>query len=157
MGFGAETQAEGEKPFSWSDIEPQDVIKYGIMPEVMGRLPVIVGLEELTEADLVRILSEPKNSLCSKYQALLREDGVKLSFTPAALQEIAHLAMERGTGARGLNAIMDNCMEEIMYEVPDMENVNQCLVNRDTVITGKAKYTRQTRRVRKTPQEKIGG
>ena len=157
MGFGAETQAEGEKPFSWSDIEPQDVIKYGIMPEVMGRLPVIVGLEELTEADLVRILSEPKNSLCSKYQALLREDGVKLSFTPAALQEIAHLAMERGTGARGLNAIMDNCMEEIMYEVPDMENVNQCLVNQDTVITGKAKYTRHTRRVRKTPQKKIGG
>ena len=157
MGFGAEAPADGEKPFSWSDIEPQDVIKYGIMPEVMGRLPVIIGLEELTEQDLVRILSEPKNSLCSKYQALLREDGVRLRFTPDALAEIAHCAAERGTGARGLNAIMDKCMEDIMYEIPDLENVNQCLVNRDTVITGKAIYSHQNQNIRKTTQRKIGG
>ena len=119
---------------------PEDLVKYGLISEFIGRLPVIVGLEELSEPDLIRVLSEPKDSLCKQYQELFAKDGVKLSFTHDALEEIAHRAIERKCGARGLKAIMEEFLMKIMYELPDKNGVNECIIDRQTVLTGEAKY-----------------
>lgn len=121
-------------------MSPENLKQYGLMPELVGRLPVIVGLEELTKTDLLRILSVPKNALCRQYRALFRQDGVDLRFTKGALEEIANRAIEQKCGARGLRAIMESFMTGIMYELPDMEQVNECLIDRDTVLTGQAHY-----------------
>lgn len=107
MGFGAVPSDRKDDLFSWNKVLPEDLVKYGFLPEFIGRLPVIVGLEELSESDLIRVLSEPKDSICRQYQELFREDGVNLRFTRDALEEIAHRAIERKCGARGLKAIME--------------------------------------------------
>ncbi len=140
MGFGAVQTDQKDDVFSWNKVLPEDLIKYGLMPEFIGRLPVIVGLEELSESDLSRVLSEPKDSICRQYQELFRKDGVNLIFTHDALEEIAHRAIERKCGARGLKAIMEEFLMKIMYELPDREGVNKCVIDRQTVLTGEAKY-----------------
>ena len=140
MGFGSDKEEKEEALFSWNKILPENLIQYGLIPELIGRLPVIVGLEELTKTDLMRILSVPKNGLCRQYRTLLRQDGVELRFTKSALEEIADRAIKQKCGARGLRAIMESFMTKIMFELPDMDQVNECVIDRDTVLTGKAHY-----------------
>lgn len=120
LGF-VEPKAKVEKVSSLGEgiaIEPEDLLQYGLIPEFVGRIPVIASLADLTEADLVRILTEPKNCMVKQYQKLLAMEDIDLSFTDTALKELAHLAKSRGTGARGLRSIVERLMLEIMYEAP---------------------------------------
>jgi ATP-dependent Clp protease ATP-binding subunit ClpX len=98
--------------------EPEDLIRYGLIPELIGRLPVITALSELTEDDLVRILVEPRNCLVKQYQKLLAMEGIDLSFTDSSLRELARLAAKRGTGARGLRALVERLMLDVMFDAP---------------------------------------
>ena len=112
---------------------PQDLMKFGLTPEFVGRLPIFIALDELDEDAMVRILTEPKNSLVKQYQKLLDLDGVELEFEPEALREIAQIALKKKTGARGLRAIMENVMEDIMFDIPDEKNVKKCIITKATV------------------------
>lgn len=133
FGFTSEAEVETEKT-EVKDISPDMLVKYGMTPELMGRLPVIVKLDDLKESDLVRILTEPEFALTKEYQQLLAEDGVELEFKEEALQEIAKVALERHTGARGLRSIMEDMMLDIMYTVPSAEKpVRSCTITKDTV------------------------
>ncbi len=114
-------------------MEPEDLIKYGLIPEFVGRLPVVTTLEELDDAALVRILSEPKNALVKQYQKLLSFDNVRLKFTDGALGAIARKAVLRKSGARGLRAILEEIMLEVMYEIPSQKGIKECLVTEDTI------------------------
>lgn len=123
IGFGrpTTTDREVERNELVAQVTPEDLERYGMIPELIGRLPVIATLDQLSEADLTRILAEPKDSLTKQYQVLFHLDGAKLEFTDGALREIAKLAKARGTGARALRSIMENLMLEIMYELPERE------------------------------------
>ncbi|MCI7263013.1 MAG: ATP-dependent Clp protease ATP-binding subunit ClpX [Clostridium sp.] len=114
-------------------VMPQDLTKFGLIPEFIGRVPVTVALKTLTEEALVKILSEPKNALVKQYQALFDLDGVKLEFTEDALKAIAHMAVERKTGARGLRSIMESIMMDVMYEIPSDSTIGICTITRDVV------------------------
>ena len=113
--------------------EPQDLVKFGLIPEFIGRVPVFVSLELLTEEALLRLLKEPKNALVKQYQKLFEIDDVKLEFTDDALKEVAHLATERKTGARGLRSIMESVMMDMMYEIPSDDNVGICTITKGVV------------------------
>ena len=113
--------------------EPQDLVKFGLIPEFIGRVPVFVSLELVTEEALLRILKEPKNALVKQYQKLFEIDDVKLEFTDDALKEVAHLATERKTGARGLRSIMESVMMDMMYEIPSDDNVGICTITKGVV------------------------
>lgn len=136
LGFGAEVISSKEKKIGniLSLVEPEDLIKYGLIPEFVGRLPVTAVLDELDEAALVKILTEPKNSLIKQYQKLLSFDDVKLRFTDSALTAIARKAVQRKTGARGLRAILEEVMLDVMYEIPSEKGITECLINEDTVV-----------------------
>ena len=135
IGFGADTKSGEEQNIGelLEKLEPNDLLKYGLIPEFIGRLPVIVSLEELDEAALVRILKEPKNALVKQYQALCEMENVKLTITPAALKAVAHEAVERKTGARGLRSIMENILLETMYELPTLKGVREVIVDKETI------------------------
>ncbi len=135
IGFAADVVAEDEQDIGelLAKVEPEDLIQYGLIPELVGRMPVVGTLHQLDKEALLRILSEPKNALVKQYQALLAYDGVELSFTEEALEKIADQAMQRKTGARGLRAIMEKSMLDVMYDVPSMEHVEQCIINEDVV------------------------
>ncbi len=135
VGFGGEILKKEEKKKAglFKDALPQDIVKYGLIPELVGRIPVIVSLSELDREALVRIISEPKNSLIRQYTKLFDMDGVKLSFTDGAMEAIAELAIERSTGARGLRAIMENLMQASMYEIPSRKDVAEVLVTPEAV------------------------
>ena len=136
LGFGPAFDAITEKTLSEQlrELVPQDLIKFGLTPEFVGRLPIFVVLDELDEEALVRILTEPRNSLVKQYQKLMEPDGVDLVFEPEALREIARIAMRRNTGARGLRAIMENAMEDIMFDLPDENNVTKCIITKAAVL-----------------------
>ena len=131
IGFGGEvkSKAEKEKTNIYKNTTAHDIVKYGLIPELVGRLPVIVGLENLDKDALARILKEPKNAIIKQYQKLFGLDGKELIFTDDAIETIAALAIERGTGARGLRSIMEEVMLPISYEAPSMENVEAVIVN----------------------------
>jgi ATP-dependent Clp protease ATP-binding subunit ClpX len=135
MGFGADVKSHTEKPIGdlLRNVLPQDFIKFGLIPEFIGRVPINVALDQLTEDDMVRILVEPKNSLVKQYQALFKLDDVELKFEEDALREIAKKSIERKTGARGLRAIMENIMMDWMYSVPSESAVNEIVVTKDIV------------------------
>jgi len=135
IGFGSniQTKDEKKKQHIYKDVVSHDIVKYGIIPELVGRLPVIVGLEELDKQALVRILVEPKNSLIKQYEKLFEMDKTKLVFENAALEEIASLAIERNIGARGLRSIMEDFMTDIMYEVPSRKDIEKVTVTENTV------------------------
>ncbi len=135
IGFDPAAEENKEETLSEQlrELTPQDLIKYGMTPEFVGRLPVIVALDELDEEALVRILTEPRNSLVKQYQRLLLLDGVKLEFEPEALREIARIAIRKKTGARGLRAIMEAVMEDTMYRIPDEDNVKKCIITKAAV------------------------
>jgi len=111
-------------------VEPEDLIRYGLIPEFVGRLPVIVALDELSEDDLVRVLTEPKNSMVRQYEKLMAMENVKLSFVPAALRELARLAVRKHTGARGLRSILERVMLDIMYEAPMRSQKKVCQITK---------------------------
>ena len=115
------------------NIQPEDLLKYGLIPEFIGRLPVLVTLEELSKDALVRIITEPKNALIKQYRKLFAMDDVELEVTDDAVQAIAEQALERKTGARGLRGIMEKIMNNIMYELPSRDDVNKCIITRETV------------------------
>jgi ATP-dependent Clp protease ATP-binding subunit ClpX len=140
VGFGARPENTGKKQIGdiLRHVEPQDLIKYGLIPEFVGRLPVIATLDELEEDALIRILIEPKNSLIKQYQKLLSFDNVRLKFTDEAYRAIAKEAIKRKTGARGLRAILEDVMLDIMYEIPSRKDVKECIIT-DGVILKKEK------------------
>ena len=112
---------------------PQDFIKFGMIPEFMGRVPVVVSLDELDKDALVRILTEPKNAIIKQYQGLFGLDDVELTFTPEAVEAIADKTIKRKTGARGLRAIMENVMMDLMFKIPSDETIATCTITKDTV------------------------
>lgn len=140
IGFNAEIAEKHEDDVDklLAQVLPQDLVKFGLIPELVGRVPVTVSLEMLDRDALIRILTEPKNAIVKQYQKLLELDGVKLVFDDSALNEIADISLKRKTGARGLRAIMENTMMDIMYRAPSDETLKTCRITGD-VVTGKAK------------------
>lgn len=136
MGFGAKIVEDKKESIGETlrQVKPEDLIKFGLIPEFLGRLPVIATLDELSAETLVRILTEPKNALVKQYNKLFDLEGVNLRFTDSALTAIADEAVKRKSGARGLRAIMESCMLDIMYEIPSAENVKECVVGEDVVL-----------------------
>ncbi|MBA2343695.1 MAG: ATP-dependent Clp protease ATP-binding subunit ClpX [Rubrobacter sp.] len=138
IGFGGdvESRLKEEKDEILSHSQPEDLLKYGLIPEFVGRLPVISTLKRLEEEDLIRILTEPKNALVRQYRQFFRYDKVDLSFTDEALGAVAELALERGTGARGLRSILESTLLPTMYDLPSRSDVTKCVVDADTVKEG---------------------
>jgi ATP-dependent Clp protease ATP-binding subunit ClpX len=136
MRFGAKILLETEKTIGeiLMDVQPEDLIKFGLIPEFLGRLPVVATLDELNENALIRILKEPKNALLRQFQKLFEMEGVNLRLTDSALAAIAREAMKRKSGARGLRAIMETCMLDIRYDLPSIANVKECVIGEDVVL-----------------------
>ena len=134
MGFGAEISAKKKIGNILQKVQSEDLLKYGIIPEMIGRLPVVASLKELSEDALVKILTLPKNALVKQYQKLLSFDNVKLHFSDGALKEIARKAVDRKAGARGLRAILEEIMLDVMYEIPSQKTIRECIINEETVL-----------------------
>ncbi|MGD0819868.1 MAG: ATP-dependent Clp protease ATP-binding subunit ClpX [Desulfomonilia bacterium] len=139
IGFVAEIPGKKEHDIGeiLKNVQPEDLIKFGMIPEFVGRMPVVSTLHELDEDALITILTEPKNALVKQYQALLKLEGVDLTFTKDSLKAVATEAMKRKSGARGLRSIMEGIMLDIMYDIPDMEGVKECIISQDVVLKGK--------------------
>ncbi len=136
MGFVSEDEKDKsvEKDQLLENIQPEDLLKYGLIPELIGRIPIIAPLHSLDEDALKSILTEPKNAIIKQYKKLFMMEGVELEFEEAALDEIIRLAMERKTGARALRSIVEDALLDIMYELPNLENVEKCLITKDTIL-----------------------
>jgi ATP-dependent Clp protease ATP-binding subunit ClpX len=135
MGFGAvfeDVSALKEVP----DLSAQDFVRFGMIPEFVGRFPVITELQQIDKDALVRIFSEPKNSIAKQYQALLKMSGVELSFDQEAIEAIADLALQRKTGARGLRGIVEKVMKPIMFEAPDLQDGSKVVITKECVLSG---------------------
>lgn len=139
IGFGADihTKEEKDSDVVLSQVQPEDLLHFGLIPEFIGRLPVVVTLNKLDEDALVRVLTEPKNALIRQYQSLLAMDGVELEFEDAAVRAIARKAIARNTGARGLRSIIEKIMQNVMFQVPNMHDVSRCIVTEEVVSSGK--------------------
>ena len=134
IGFNSNVETNKvEKDELLKNAQPEDLMKYGLIPEIVGRLPVLVTLEDLSEEALIKILTEPRNALVKQYSKLLAMDGVELEVTPDAIKAIAEKALEKKTGARGLRGIMERIMTDIMYELPSRKDVEKCIITKDTV------------------------
>ena len=135
MGFGADIKSRSERDLGelLAKVQPPDLLKFGFIPEFIGRLPVLASLDDLNEAALVSILREPKNALIKQYQKLFEFEKVKLRFTDGALVAIAKEALKRKAGARGLRSILESIMLDIMYELPSQTNIKECIINEDTI------------------------
>ncbi|MDP1829950.1 MAG: ATP-dependent Clp protease ATP-binding subunit ClpX [Archangium sp.] len=140
LGFGAELKKKSDRSLSelLSKVEPEDLLKFGMIPEFIGRLPVVTALEELDEPALIDILIKPRNALTKQYKKLLDLDGVALKFTDGALKAISQEAIRRKTGARGLRAILESVMLELMYEIPSKKTAREVVINEDAVLRKKA-------------------
>lgn len=131
IGFGADIKSKtnkGQPNFVSSDVQQHDLVKYGLMPELIGRLPIVTALDPLSETDLLRILTEPKNALIKQYQELMSMDKVKLEFEESALHRVAELAINKNIGARGLRSIIEKAMQKVMFDVPDMANAKKVVI-----------------------------
>jgi len=138
LGFGADIKSKKEKNIGemMSQIEPEDLLRYGLIPELVGRLPVVGVLDSLDENSLVSILTEPKNAITRQYQKFFDMEGVKLDFTEDSLRAIAQAAIQRGTGARGLRAVLEEAMLDVMYEIPSRADVIGCTISRECIVGG---------------------
>ena len=138
MGFGSEISGSHDMTQDnlISLVHPEDLLKYGLIPELIGRLPVIAPLQSLSKEALINILTEPKNAILKQYKKLFLMEGVELEFDPLAIEAIVEKAIERKTGARALRSIVEDFLLDIMYELPSLENIEKCLVTRDTVLQG---------------------
>ena len=145
LGFGSELSSRKNRDVGalFQQVQPHDLLKFGIIPELVGRLPVITSLRDLSIDDLVRILTEPKNALCRQYKKIFSYDKVDLEFTPEALQAVAKLAVERKIGARGLRAVMEGILTKIMYEIPSDKTINRVCITEEAVLgTGEPQIIR---------------
>ncbi|PWL49205.1 MAG: ATP-dependent Clp protease ATP-binding subunit ClpX [Clostridiales bacterium] len=135
MGFGAEVKTKQERNLGelYSQLLPEDLLKFGLIPEFIGRVPMVVTLEALDKKALINILTEPKNALVKQYRKLFSMDGIRLTFEEDAIEEVAALALERNTGARGLRSILETVMMDAMYEVPSRKDISECVVTREAV------------------------
>jgi len=133
-----ESKAERRNGELLKEVQPQDLLKFGIIPELVGRLPVLAALDGLTRDDLVQILTKPKNALVKQYHKLFEYDDVELVFEPAALEAVADLAIERNIGARGLRAVMEGILVQIMYDIPSDTTITQVTITEDCVKNGAA-------------------
>ena len=140
IGFQGDVKTKKEKRSTdiFKDVTAHDIVKFGLIPELVGRLPIIVGLENLDEDALIRILQEPKNSLIKQYTRLLELDEVTLTFDEAALRAIAKQAIERNTGARGLRSILEERMTQIMFDIPSREDITEVRITEDCIKNGTA-------------------
>jgi ATP-dependent Clp protease ATP-binding subunit ClpX len=138
IGFGAEIRSKSSVESSelLADVMPEDLLAYGLIPEFIGRLPVISAVHQLTREDLVRILTEPKNALVRQYQRFFGYDNVELVFTEEALWEIADKALDRETGARGLRSIIESALLDVMFELPSRRDVSKCVITKETITKG---------------------
>ncbi len=136
IGFGANVEGARELTYSQilKNLEPEDLIKYGLIPELVGRIPVVATLDELKEEDLIRILQEPKNALVKQFQKLFAMDNIDLHFTDGAVKAIAREAIKRKTGARGLRAILEKAMLDVMYDLPSKQDVKECVISEDVIL-----------------------
>jgi ATP-dependent Clp protease ATP-binding subunit ClpX len=136
MGFGADIRARNERLVG--DLlaagQPEDLLKFGLIPEFVGRLPVVASLHDLDEPALVRILLEPKNAILKQYQKYFELEKVRLKFTDDAVTAVAREALKRGTGARGLRAILEDVMLDVMYELPSIPDLTECVITRDAIL-----------------------
>ncbi len=139
MGFGAEIQSKKDidKTEIFKQLLPQDLLKFGLIPEFVGRLPIVATLEGLTKEALIDIVTKPKNALVKQYKKLVELDGVELEFNKDALEAIVDKALERNTGARGLRSIIEEIMRDIMYDIPSNEKIAKCIITKDTVLNKK--------------------
>ncbi|MDO4766303.1 MAG: ATP-dependent Clp protease ATP-binding subunit ClpX [Eubacteriales bacterium] len=151
MGFGAEIKGKSEESLgeTLKKVGPEDLIRYGLIPEFVGRVPVVVSLDNLDETALIRILNEPKNALIKQYQSLLAIDGVELEFEEEALKEIAAIAIKGKTGARGLRAIIEKTMLDIMYQIPSDSEISKVIITRAAVLGGKPEVIRNVQAIKK--------
>lgn len=135
IGFGSEIESasDREKMDMFSKVRPEDLVKFGLIPEFIGRLPVVATVDNLDASSLVKVLTEPRNSLVKQYERLFEMDDVRLVFEPGAMDVIAELALERGTGARGLRAIMEELLVPVMFDIPDREDIDQVVITGDVV------------------------
>ena len=148
IGFGSEAKSGEEQNISelLEKLQPDDLLKFGLIPEFIGRLPVIVSLEELDEEALISILKEPKNALVKQYQTLCKMDNVDLTVTDDAYKAIAQKAIERKTGARGLRSIMENLLQDVMYTLPDQKDVKEVIIDKESVLgEKKPKFVKKTK------------
>ena len=138
LGFGADIKSRDEKSLGemLSQSEPEDLLRFGLIPEFVGRLPVIATLEELSENALVRILNEPKNALVRQYQKIFEFENVKLKFTEGSLRAVAREALRRKSGARGLRAILENVMLDVMYDIPSKTDIKECIISEEVIVKG---------------------
>ncbi len=155
IGFDAPVQSRAKKDVGklLSQVEPHDLLKFGIIPELVGRMPVITCLQSLTQEDLVRILAEPKNALTKQYEKLLALDNVELQILPEALQEVARKALDRQIGARGLRAVMEGVMTKIMYAIPSDLSIKKVIITADAIRGGEPTILRDAA----APRQKAGG
>ena len=138
IGFGAKVVGKTKKKMGevLADVQPEDLLRFGLIPELVGRLPVIATMNELEEADLIRVLREPKNALIKQYEKLFAFDNIRLRFTEGAVAAIAKKAYERKSGARGLRSVMEKAMLDVMYELPSETNVRECVISEQVIING---------------------
>lgn len=161
VGFGAEIRSRVKKNIGDTlvEVQPEDLLKYGLIPEFIGRLPVIATLNDLSDGDLVKILVEPKNSIVKQYKKMFEIEDVKLSFTEGALRAIARLSVARKSGARGLQSIMESIMLDIMYDIPSRRDVKECLISEDVIINNEKPillFETQTEAAETNRQKEIG-
>src|SRR5690606_18293377 len=138
IGFGADVKSKDEKPIGeiLRQVMPEDLLKFGLIPEFIGRLPIVVALDAVDEHALVRILVEPKNALVKQYHKFFELDGVELEFTEGALRAIARKALERKRGARGLRSIIETLLMDVMFEIPSRSDVQKCIIDEGGVRRG---------------------
>ncbi|MCL1827163.1 MAG: AAA family ATPase, partial [Candidatus Cloacimonetes bacterium] len=134
IGFETNISEIEHKTNDLTNTIPVDLVKYGLIPELVGRVPIICPLTELSDLALIDILTKPKNAITKQYKKLFRMDNVDLDFTPDALKEIANIAIKQKTGARGLRSILEKKMMSIMYEIPELKNLKQCLITKDFIV-----------------------
>ena len=133
VGFGGKIKAKEENYFPFSDVKQEDLITFGIIPELVGRLPVLASLDILNQEDLIKVLLEPKNSIIKQYQKLFLLEGVVLEFNDMALKEIVNIAIEKKSGARALRSVMEDYLMDLMYKLPDMEGVERVVITREAI------------------------
>ena len=140
IGFGAKVESpkEIDKYKIYEELLPQDLLKYGLIPEFVGRLPIVTTLRELDKQTLIKIVTEPKNALVKQYKKLFEYDDVELQFEPEALELIVDKALERNTGARGLRSIIEDIMRDIMFDIPSNPKIEKCIITKETVQNGAA-------------------
>ena len=159
MGFGGNIKSKSNKNLTaiYKDVTSHDIVKYGLIPELVGRVPVIVSLENLDEEALVKILKEPKNSLCKQYKKLFGIDGVELEFEEDALRAVADLAIKREIGARGLRTILENIMIAPMYDIPSQNDIKKIVVTKDFIEgTAPLKVIKKAVRAKKSENTTVG-